>query len=162
MKGLLRAGLMGALLALALGLGGCCCGDAAEMFKGGLELAEGMQNAPGAEQLRGAGCSEAMVMTPEAIRRFAVAMGADEEDLDELDEWKEELVMCTREDSLSALDCPKVARVYAEANDAASERFGVIVRVNGQEDPVCQGLYNAEGDHLGELTEESLKLTSPQ
>lgn len=157
-------GLMATLapLSLALWLSGCCCGDAAEMLQSGIELAETMQNAPGAEELRAAGCSEAMVMSPEAIKGFAEAMGADKEDMGELESWKEELVICTRGDSLSALDCPKVARVYAGSEGVTSERFGVTVQVEGQEEPACQGIYSDKGERIGELNEESLKVAAPK
>lgn len=162
MKRFQRVMAMLAPLSLALWLSGCCCGDAAEMLQSGIELAENMQNAPGAEDLRAAGCSEAMVMSPEVIKGFAEAMGAEKEDMSELENWKDELVICTRSDSLSALDCPKVARVYAGSEGVTSERFGVIVQVEDQEEPVCQGYYNDKGERVGELDEESLKVAAPK
>ena len=118
----------------------------------GLESITASVNAPGAEELRQAGCTEAMVLDPQVFFRMAGSL-SDEIALDEADTeglLPGVLVSCTAAGD-TQLDCDEVARIYRGAVADPGAPFMTQV-ASGSSDP-CQEVYAADGTHLGTLEE---------
>jgi len=113
--------------------------------------------APGTEELREAGCSDALVSEMSKAIDIFMAFLPDETQKSELVEQLESaggldtrlLVMC----SLSPLqsdepDCGILARTYADAVAPAPDRFLLIVLRQGEDAPRCRGIYSTDGTLL--------------
>lgn len=123
-----------------------------EAMMEGLESITASVDAPGAEELRQAGCTEAMVLDPQVFFRMAGSL-SDEIDLDEVETeglLPDLLVSCTAAGD-TTLTCDEVARIYREAVSDPGGPFMTQV-ASGSSDP-CQDVYAADGTHLGTLEE---------
>jgi len=113
--------------------------------------------APGTEELRGAGCEAAMVSSAGEALAIFMTLVPEEEKRDEirsnleaeagnvpLDELL--LVVCTLPRfTTTRPECGDLARTYGEAVPTAPQSFYMLVIQQGQQDPSCQGLYDPEG-----------------
>jgi hypothetical protein len=147
-------GLSAVVMGLVLLASGCCgeCGAVFDAAQGGVKMFTDMQNAPGAQELRDAGCSEALVMTPEILKEFIKSMPEDaQKDEGNFDET---VVMCTITEGSTGIGCEEAAKVYAKAAKGAPEEFNVTVS-RGQNNPVCDGLFNADGERVGDMNEQA-------
>jgi hypothetical protein len=116
----------------------------------GVKLAQEGVNAPGAAELRAAGCPEALVMDMKAAMAIADTFidGGLEED-DELDYLS---VTCSAPAGSTAQlpTCDELAPIYAKA--APSERsFVVEVRRQGKKKPECSKQYSGDGEFLRDM-----------
>ena len=97
--------------------------------------------APGAEELRGAGCQQALVLSVSEMMEAAsefIDAGA----LDELNVGV--ALMCQVPLRSGAPDCAKLAQVYVKAAKP-TEAFMVTVRATGDQKPVCDASFDATG-----------------
>lgn len=115
----------------------------------GVKLAEAGVNAPGAEELRAAGCPEAMVMDMKDAMAIAGAFfdgGLDDADLDYMS------VNCQAPAGSKAElpSCEAIAEVYAKA--VPSERaFVVQVKRASQQKPQCQQQFTGDGTFVKDM-----------
>ncbi len=118
------------------------------------ELAMEASSAPGTDELRAAGCSQALVSTVGAMVGVVSAFVPedDREDLDLGAHGDEVYVMCqlTPFDDVH-LDCAEVARTYGAAVSEPPERFVVMVDDLRSDDGDCLGYYDAEGRHVADV-----------
>lgn len=118
-----------------------------ETVSSGIALTTEATRAPGTQELRAAGCSQAMVIP--AARMFELLGAAAPEVRAESGAFGEQtVVMCqlsTADDS--APDCADVARIYAAAVPDGPERFGVIVQAQ-RGGALCDGAYGRDGSRL--------------
>lgn len=116
----------------------------------GVKLAQEGVNAPGAAELRAAGCPEALVMDMKAAMAIAdTFIDAGFEDDEQLDYIS---VNCSApagsKDPLPT--CDELAPVYAKA--APSERdFVVQVKRQGKQKPECSKQYSGDGEFLRDM-----------
>lgn len=121
----------------------------------GFESIVASRDAPGAEELRGAGCDEAMVMEPQVFAKMAEglagALGQQSpfEQSDALDEMPGLFVVCTVTGS-SGMTCAEAARVFREATGWDQPFMAQVAR--GGEEP-CQEVYDGQGNLVGDLSE---------
>jgi len=105
--------------------------------------------APGTEELRKAGCTTAFALDVAQLASIIARakIGAPEQATRPVPQHP--VVMCMPK-ATPSLTCDQVARVYGGAVDSA-EPFGVVVRVRSDNEPACQGLFDAAGNRLGDL-----------
>ncbi|MBW2244849.1 MAG: hypothetical protein JRH01_22950 [Deltaproteobacteria bacterium] len=162
-----RPGGSGALRAVGIvlvALGGAvvlvCAGGAYwlsqnESVRAGFDALVAARDAPGAEELRSAGCDEAMIMESavflDMAERFAEMFGEkliEDEDRAGLEGIPSVFVVCSFNVS-PGLDCDEVSRIYREAANP-TEPFVAQVASAGNDD-VCQEVFAADGESLGDL-----------
>ena len=149
--------VIGALLALV------CIGSGIAMFVAarsdtgkkifaavgqGVALAEKGVNAPGAEELRQAGCPQSLVMDMKEAMKLAelfVDGGfKDDGDLDYV------MAACTGKYGDTLPTCEALAPVYAQA--VPSERdFVIEVKISGKQKPECRQRYAGDGTFIAEM-----------
>ncbi len=107
------------------------------------------QNAPGAAELRQAGCAQAGVMDMGAAME-AILERAPETDLS----IPTLFVSCQVAAEGESLDCDQVARTYLAAVGRAPERFVAQVNSAGiNSRQLCQVVFSEDGQRLGTLEE---------
>jgi hypothetical protein len=128
-----------------------------EVAKESVAFAEEAMQAPGTEELRAAGCAQAMVMSSARMLELMGELvpelregGADAGSLADAT-----VVLC----QLGMLegkgpDCAEVARLYAASVPDAPERVAVIVQGQGRSKAECQGFHARDGSFLGPLGRE--------
>jgi len=132
-----------------------CLATNPEVRKAGALLGETMRmgvaaaSAPGADELREAGCEEAMVLDMRRVTKLT------EELADELDDdakvqvpeepWQQLVVVCQYRLGKPELTCEDVARTYGQAVPNAPEQFGAVVQAGFSGKNVCQGVYGPDG-----------------
>jgi len=113
-----------------------------------IDAAIASQSAPGTSELRAAGCVQATVIDlAAALQEPLEQAGAAAAEIPTL------YVTCQLA-SDADLDCDAIARVYLETVGEAPGRF--VAQVNGSgliPTPVCQLVFDAEGNRLGTLEE---------
>ena len=137
-------------------------------FKEMFGAVAGMMNAPGREELRAAGCEEALVMDlrpmAQMARRQAQERGGTEgaptdAELAEIEELDQVFALCIFDAKEPTLDCAAVARAYLGAVPEPPPSVAAVVQRSGQDEPVCAQRYDATGRLLGEaeLPEQAKK-----
>lgn len=114
----------------------------------GVALAEKGVNAPGAQELREAGCPQSLVMDMNEAMKLAdlfIDGGLkDSEDLDYV------MVACTGQYGDTLPTCEELAPVYAKAVPSERE-FVIEVKTNGQQKPQCRQRYAGDGSLIADL-----------
>lgn len=119
----------------------------------GFEVGQEAVNAPGAAELREAGCDQAMVMRPEHFERIARAAEPDG-GLPEGEAGFPSMVLCQYQYGTDeTLSCEQVARAYGDAIASPPAEFGVQVQRQASGRPICSGVYAPDGERLGSLDE---------
>jgi hypothetical protein len=121
-------------------------GDATKAVQKGL-------NAPGTEQLRQAGCQEAMVMDVgdfmDIAKRFVKDGGADGVKIDN-EKLHTLMVTCSVGYGEKVLSCDALAVTYVKAVGGRAEKnFAMLVQRQGGQKPLCQGEYDPQGRRVG-------------
>jgi hypothetical protein len=118
-----------------------------EIVRTGYEVGVESTQAPGTEELRELGCSQAMVMSAEQARAFANAV-TDERD-EVLAEFPPDLTMIMCQLNMFAdadIECDDVARTYVEATRPEGR---LLVQVQkGRASAGCTGIYSSSGELL--------------
>jgi hypothetical protein len=150
----------GALFLLVAGVGMVSLGSSErgqEIVKGIVEtteLALEATTAPGTDELRAAGCDQAMVTTVGGMMG-AISTFVPEQDRDTIDiesHGDEVYVMCQISLFGTAdLDCPGVARIYGAAVTEPPGRFVVMIDDQRDKERRCLGYYDAEGVYVGDV-----------
>jgi hypothetical protein len=147
-------GIFGALLLFAVvGLAVFMSTEAGqktfEVVKRGTEWAMEAQNAPGTEEMRGAGCQTAMVADMSDMMYIAQPF-LEDEDMSEMDEqlMQTTMLICQVGGFGTAPDCPDVVRAYASGATTDATEVMVQVQKQGSNQPSCQGMYDLEGNYL--------------
>ncbi|MCP5064961.1 MAG: hypothetical protein GY946_00220 [bacterium] len=126
-----------------------------ETVRASLDALVSARDAPGAEELRSAGCDEAMIM--ESAVFFEMAEGLAEmfgeefsegEAGEELEGMPSVFVVCTFNGD-TQLSCEEVARIYRES--AAPADLYVAQVTSGVAGETCQEVFGADGEPLGNL-----------
>jgi hypothetical protein len=152
------------LVLLLLGIvlvGSCvyCVASNPEVRKVGSVMSEMMRlgmeadKAPGAAELRAAGCQDAMVMDMRPLLEKVDALersGGQANFRRPEEEWQKTSVFCGFE-SDATLDCAAVAKTYGAAVEGPPHEFGVAVKVMHSTEPVCQGVYRPDGTLVKEI-----------
>jgi hypothetical protein len=112
--------------------------------------------APGAEELRDAGCEEAGVMDTAAIQRLVESIEAaqDKGERRPVAPMPPTIVFCQFSFGTPDLDCDDVARVYVGAVERPPTEFAVTVRVKVPRRDVCQGIYDGEARFVRPLDDD--------
>jgi hypothetical protein len=118
---------------------------------GAMNLAREAQTAPGTAEVRAAGCTQAMAVTPEALRRFVELTVPDAGAASRIPTHPMVFCALARRDSERAPGCPDVARAYARGASPSPTRIAVQVSVQGEQSPRCQGVFAPDGQAAGEL-----------
>jgi hypothetical protein len=149
---------LGFLLVMIVLMGTCtyCVMSNPEARKIGALIGESVRmglaatKAPGTDELRAAGCDEAMVMD---MRDFMKAVSELDKNAEkspsELD-WQT-MVICQVRLGSTKLSCENIARVYGKAVPGAPAKFAVGIQVSLPQQDICRGLYGPDGTKLGEL-----------
>jgi hypothetical protein len=123
-----------------------------------IEMAQESENAPGAAELREAGCDSAMVTTTDAMLGIIGAF-ADEEDMAEIENiappgtvW----IICNATFGGDPMDCGDVARIYGEAVPTAEGEILVQAEAAGRPNSRCFGFYAPDGTLIREADPEAL------
>ena len=122
-----------------------------EAVMDGLQSIADSQTAPGTEELRAAGCDQAMVLEPAVFLRMAAGFSDEFDELQQqsvAEEMPSTIVICNAT-SGSAPSCGDISRIYLEAVGAAEGPFMVQV-ASGGSDP-CQEVFGPDGSALGDL-----------
>lgn len=149
--------VIGALLALV------CIGSGIAMFVAarsetgkkifaavgqGVALAEKGVNAPGAEELRQAGCPQALVMDmKEAMKLAELFIDGGLKDSDDLNYL---MAACTGKYGDTLPTCEALAPVYAKAVPSERE-FVIEVKINGKQKPECRQRYAGDGTFIADM-----------
>lgn len=149
--------VMGALLALV------CVGSSIAMFLAarsdtgkkifaavgqGVALAEKGVNAPGAEELRQAGCPQSLVMDmKEAMKLAELFLDGGVKDTDDMDYL---MAACSGKYGDTLPTCEALAPVYAKAVPSTRE-FVIEVKINGKQKPECRQRYSGDGTFIAEM-----------
>lgn len=104
------------------------------------KLAEEARKAPGAAELRKAGCRDALVLDPKKVAEImkAFADAGTSASTDPLS------VMCEVASKSSAPECDALAKVYVKAAHPTTD-FKLTIQVQGTKASVCQEEYAADG-----------------
>jgi hypothetical protein len=117
----------------------------------GATLLQQAMNAPGTEELRAAGCGQAMVF---ARSEAAKVLGqlSEEFSAEILKSLSDDtVIMCTVLRDGTPPECSELAKVYSSAVPGATEHFGVTVQQQGRGKPLCQGSYSRDGSRVGDI-----------
>jgi len=135
-----------------------------ELAREGSELLIEASQAPGTDELRGAGCEQALVARAgrilDLVRRFdpegaAFGDGGEAMDLGSL-EGETPVVVCTQKaGSAGTPDCETAARLYASAQAAQPDRFVVLMVTRQESLAGCSGIYGPDGTRLADLPQAS-------
>ncbi|MFW5920530.1 MAG: hypothetical protein ACOCUS_01720 [Polyangiales bacterium] len=116
----------------------------------GIEVSQEAMNQPGTDELRAAGCDQAMVMLPEHMKRVMRAVEPDGGTQDDPD--FPPMVICQYQyGGGDTLSCEQVATTYGDAITAPPAELGVQVQRQGGGRPICSGRYGPDGTRLGSL-----------
>jgi hypothetical protein len=109
----------------------------------GMKMAEKGMTAPGTEQLRKAGCTQAMALDLSDAMEI-VEMFADAGDKGPPDDMGI-MVICQGNmfDKLPQ-DCGALAKIYVDAAHP-TKGFALMVQKQGEQKPICQNTYEADG-----------------
>ncbi|MFT3837529.1 MAG: hypothetical protein QM723_11090 [Myxococcaceae bacterium] len=110
----------------------------------GLKMAEKGMSAPGTAELRKAGCSQAMVIDM-ADAMEIIDMFADGGETKKMPDELTSMVICQGNmfDNLPT-DCGVLAKTYVEAAHP-THGFALQVQKQGEQKPICQNTYEADG-----------------
>lgn len=126
----------------------------------GTEWVVTASQAPGTEELRGAGCEAAMVSDAGSAFKVFSTLLPDPQKEEEIRTQLEAqtgqgslddllIVICTVPRlSTSQPRCDDLARTYSSAVDQVPDSFYVLVMKQGQNAPSCQGIYSPAGELL--------------
>lgn len=120
---------------------------AGKAFGKGIEIADKGRSAPGADEVRAAGCERALVIDSEDVVALQGLIHTTSWDLDK----KGPVVFCKPEKSASPPSCEKLASTYLSAVSAAPPLFYVLIsggerkRKSGL---VCLEAYNQKGTRI--------------
>ncbi len=124
-----------------------------------IEMAQEAENAPGAAELREAGCDSAMVTTTDAMLGIIGAF-ADEEDMAEIEAiappgtpW----IICQSTFGSEPMDCGEVARIYGEAVPSAEGEILIQAEAAGRPNSRCFGFYAPDGTLIREADDSALE-----
>lgn len=102
--------------------------------------------APGTAEMRRAGCTQAMALTPELMRRFlesVVDAGVDEQ-VPEVP-----MIFCAMQQGATSVpSCEEVVRAYASGVSPAPAEVAVRVGVQREREPRCDGIYSVDGAYV--------------
>lgn len=107
--------------------------------------------APGTAEMRRAGCTQAMALTPELMRRFlaSVADAGVDGRVPELP-----MIFCAmRHDATSVPSCEEVVRAYASGVSPPPAEVAVSVGVQREREPRCEGIYAGDGTYVRPVDE---------
>lgn len=121
------------------------------IFSGIGSLTYTAAQAPGADALRAAGCTEALVFPMSQIRESMEKFAASHSGFTTSATGNDDTVVFCQVESEAGPDCPTVARVYAGAAPGAPERLAVMVTDATQSELKCEGSYARDGSFLGHL-----------
>jgi hypothetical protein len=133
-----------------------------EVASSGAEWITTASMAPGAEELREAGCENAMVSDAGSALDVFMILIPEEEKQAEIREQLEgevgegniddlRLVICTLPRfTVAKPSCDQLARTYASAIEFPPDSFYVLSMQQGQDGPSCQGIYDPAGNLLRE------------
>jgi hypothetical protein len=124
--------------------------------KRGVELVATASKAPGAEELRAAGCEVALVDSAGTALEIILPLLPDDNAREDLQEKVEVetgqgvdslmFVFCALPQlAVTTPDCSDLATVYGTAVESAPDSFAVVVAQQGRDEPVCSGLYGPDG-----------------
>lgn len=123
---------------------GVFCYKAAKMV--GEVATEGL-NAPGAAEIRAAGCDMGMVMDPlKVMGGFGVDASTGTSSDSPI------VVSCTVNAGKAAPSCDEIAKVYVKAVTKAPRKFMSQVQVQGKSKPDCQKIYDENGKYLKDMS----------
>ena len=114
----------------------------------GVQMAQKGLTAPGTEELRRAGCSQAMVLETDDIMGVVDIFVDAGERQAARQELPEVMVMCQGRVFDDLPDCATVAKTYVEAVHPAAP-FNVTVQKQGNNKPICQQRYASDGTPQG-------------
>jgi hypothetical protein len=107
--------------------------------------------APGTQELRDAGCAEAMVVDMRRVAELAKELDESESgSFEQRGELDAVTVVCQVDGDHGALACEDVARTYGAAVADPPAEFVTVVQTRFAGDPVCQGVYRPDGTRLRE------------
>ena len=115
----------------------------------GVALAEKGMNAPGAAELRAAGCPESMVMDMREAMGIAVAFIPDA-GLEGDEETDYVLAACSGAPASELPACDALAAVYAKAVPSARD-FVIEVKHTGKQKAECRNRYSGDGTFIVDL-----------
>jgi hypothetical protein len=111
-----------------------------------MAMAKQAMQAPGTDELRKAGCTQAMVIPTSQILKIVSEVAPEaQKDMPE-SVAGDTLIMCQINSDTKGPDCPAVAQIYAKAVPDSPESFGITVQRQGQ--TTCQGTYARDGTFL--------------
>lgn len=126
-----------------------------ETVRAGFDAIVASRDAPGAEDLRAAGCDEAMVMDSAIFLDMAEGLAemfgeesVGSEAREEMEGIPSSFVVCTFSGT-AQLGCEDVARIYREATGPVEPFVAQVSRAGHRE--VCQEVFGADGGSLGDL-----------
>lgn len=124
------------------------------VVKEGVSASISGMNAPGTEQLREAGCKQAMVFDTRKMVELVEELEPSTDDAPDAASMAPTIIC--QVGSKSALDCPTVVQVYVSAVPDAPEELIVQVQENSfmKQGQRCGGLYGRDGTLLQEFAEE--------
>jgi hypothetical protein len=121
----------------------------------GISLATEAARAPGTQQLREAGCSQAMVLPMRRMTELFESLGADMGDAQEALDRDEIVVMCQMGGGETAApSCDDVARIFIDAAGEVPETFAVVVQNRSQRGAACDARYTKDGTRIEEPVEQ--------
>ena len=135
---------------------GCCegVGDIASIAGGGIQFYQDISTAPGTGSMKRAGCFQAFVITPEALKKLTstIQEASEKKDANPSPTLEYTMTICQVQSPKGAPTCEEIAKAYAQEAKPAEALFGVIVQTQGDDNrPVCEGLFNAAGERKGGL-----------
>lgn len=110
-----------------------------------MDMTQEAMLAPGANELRAAGCTQAMALTTDTMMRFYESAAI------EAPTPRTPLLVCIVARSTTPPSCEAVVQAYAGALEEAPAEMAARVTVQGIPEPRCQGVYGPDGAFVGEM-----------
>ncbi len=141
------------LLVLGVGMVAVCAGGAYWVaqnpaIREGLGAIAEAQNAPGAEELRAAGCDQAVILAPQVFLTMFAGLAESMEDLDdpEVAALLPEVAVVCNTTLNTSISCAQVAETYIAAVGTGGGTFMAQVASSGA-DP-CQDVFDGSGNFV--------------
>jgi hypothetical protein len=124
-----------------------------------MDVTQEAMRAPGAREMRSAGCMQAMVLTPELVERLFVAMAPDGGAAEARATATIPLAFCAvRRGAPTVPTCEHTARAYASGLETPPSEVAVRVIMQGDSTARCEGVHAADGTFVRAFDEDLARL----
>jgi hypothetical protein len=133
------------------------CKKFASLAMDGFQEIQAAMVAPGTDEMRALGCTEAMVLDMKNFEKFIEAFEQDGELTEERDPFLDATMVFCRKDSIFTPEnpeCDEVVTAYiSAANPMEEDELAVVVQGRNSQSRYCGAIYSGTGEYLRPLEE---------